>query len=435
MSFSSAISGPGNFPFNMKPSLPVLFALHTLKQKPNEGERRCDVARNAREAAASKPYVNVIVREKPESKALTESNVEDTVKQLRKFLQENGPSQEDDVLKALSPSKAQQIIEVYCTLTAFLDWQPRFLVLHEHLCSFIYYQQPDDQDDEWDCSSLVHGGASTGSCSASTNASGRQYAVARDGKSRSVRASSPSSSYHVPIMDGDDIEHEKRRMKNGRTLVHSLHRCESRALQAVLQTYDAEAQTHGWDPARFTELQSKPIKCDAEIAELKEGLITLQESHVLEAEQLRVKIEKLRKETTQAPPRNATELTNNRPATNEQMRTGTNGVRAQVIPQPPRPPLRQRSPPPRPKSQEAIRSKLHPRLSKTKPVSSERNKSSYVKGQSSKIVQQQRNYTDHDIRARGDQLRQSQGGFSHMTLNAFAALMVGRLNVELFLRV
>ncbi|KAH7974869.1 hypothetical protein HPB49_020593 [Dermacentor silvarum] len=343
LSFGSESSGPSNLPSNMKPSPTELFALHTLRQKPNEGERPCDVARNAREAATSKPYVNgelltiprttsssdsskpferkqyearasdvvknqtnligeehVIVREKPEPKALTESNVEDVVKQLREFLQENGPSQEEDLLKALSPSKAQQIIEVDSMLTIFLDLPLGFGVLHEHLCSFIYYQHPDDEDNECDCSSLAHGGASTRSCSASTYASGRQYAVARDDESRSARASSPSSTYHWPTADGDDREQEKQRTKNGWTQVRSLPQWESRALQAVQQTYDAEAQTHGWDPARFTELQSKPIKCDAECAELKERLRTLQESHVLEAEQLHVKIEKLRKETPHA---------------------------------------------------------------------------------------------------------------------------------------
>ncbi|KAH7973545.1 hypothetical protein HPB49_002280 [Dermacentor silvarum] len=266
LSFGSASNGPNNLPSNMKPSLPELFALHTLKQKHNEGERRCGVARNAREAATSKPYV-------------------------KEFLQENGPSQEHDLLKALSPSKAQQIIEVYCTLTGLLDRYPRFLALHEHLCSSIYYQHTDDQAGECDCSPLVHGGACTGSSLASTTASGRQYAVARDDESRSA---------HGPAVNGDDREQEKHRMKNGWIQVPSPPRCESRALQAVLQTCDAEAQTHGLDPARFTELQSKPIKCDAETAELKERLRTLQESHVLEAEQLRVKIEKLRKETPRA---------------------------------------------------------------------------------------------------------------------------------------
>ncbi|KAH7936807.1 hypothetical protein HPB49_004955 [Dermacentor silvarum] len=379
-SLGSASSGPSNLPSNMKPSLPELFALHTLKQKPNEGEHRCDVARNAREAATSKPNMKgellttprttsssdssetsgrkqyeaitpsevlenqtsligeeqAIVRGKPEPKALKESNVVVIVKQLREFLLENSPSQEDDLLKAPSPSKAQQIIEVYCTVNAFLDRHAGFRVLHEHLYSFIYNEHSNDQYDVCDCSSLVHDGASTGSCLASTNDSGRQYAVARDNESRSAHPSSPSSSYYGATMDGDDKE-EKRRMKNGWTQVRSLPRCESRALQTVQKTSEAGAHINGWDPARFTELQSKLNKWDAEIAELNEG-----------AENSPA----LRKEgTPQAPPRNASEVTNNHPARNEHGPIGTNGARAQVIPQPPRPPLRQRSPPPHPKPQ------------------------------------------------------------------------------------
>ncbi|KAH7937831.1 hypothetical protein HPB49_016579 [Dermacentor silvarum] len=372
-SFGSASSGTSNLPSNMKPSLPELFALHALKQKPNEGERPCDVARNAREAATSKPYVKgellttprttstsdsrepsdrkqceasaseivenqtsfieeeqVIVCEKPGRKALTESNVEDIVKQLREFLLENSPSQKHDLLKALSPSKA------------FLDWHLGSRVLHEHLYSFIYYQHSNDQDDECDCPSLVHDGASTGSCLTSTIDTGRQYAVARDDESRSARVISPSSSCYGATMECDDKE-EKRRMKNRWTQVPSLPRCESRALQVVQKTCGAEALTHGWDPARFPELQSKLDNFS------RRGLRALQESHAREAQQLRFKIDKLRKVTPQAPPLNAAEVTKNHPAMNELRPTGTNGARAQVIPPPPRPPLRQRSPTPRPK--------------------------------------------------------------------------------------
>ncbi|KAH7964726.1 hypothetical protein HPB49_001014 [Dermacentor silvarum] len=356
LSFGSASSGPSNLPYNMKPSPPELFALQPLKQKPNEGDHRCDVASNARKAPTSKPHVKgelfttprttsssdsskpserkqyeasasevvenqtssiveeqVIVREKPKPKALTESNLVDIVKQLQEFMQENGPFQEDHLLKALSPSKAQQIVEVHGTLAAFLDRHSGFRVLDEHLYSFIYYEYPDDQDDECGCSFLLLEGASNGSCLASTNASGRQYAVARDDESRSARASSLSSRYY------------------GAT--------------AVQKFYDAEAQTLRWDPARFTELQSKLIMCD------KERLRTFQDSHALEAQLLCAMIEKLHKGTPQAPPRNAVEVTNNRPVMKEQRPTGTNGALAQVIPQPPRPPLRQRSPAPRPKLQ------------------------------------------------------------------------------------
>ncbi|KAH7981222.1 hypothetical protein HPB49_022446 [Dermacentor silvarum] len=473
--FGSTSSGPSNLPSNTKPSLAELFAFHTLKQKPNEGERRCDVARNAREAATSKPHVKgellttprttssadgsktydrkqyeastsevvekqasfigdeqVIVREKPEPKALTESIVVDTVKQLREFLQENGPSQEEDLLKALSFSKARRIIEVYGTLTRFLDRHPGFRVIHEHLYSFIYYQTPDDQDDEWDCSSQVHDGASTGSCVASTNDGGRQYTVTRDDEPWTTRASSSSSSYYSTDSSyGDDKQQEKRRMKNGWTQVPSLPRWESRALQAVPESCNAEAQTHGWEPACFTEMQSDVMKCDAKIAELNERLRSLQESHAREAQQLRAKIDELLEGTPQAPPRNAAEVTNNRPAMNQQRSTDTNGGRAQVIPQPPRPPRGQRFPPPRPKPQvagscsdvEFMRSSLEGSSTKSK-----------AECQIAKIVQMVKkehpDYSDDEIRRRVDQLRRSLGGFSNMTLSAIAALVIGRLKDE-----
>ncbi|KAH7974913.1 hypothetical protein HPB49_021387 [Dermacentor silvarum] len=312
LSFSSASSGPGNFPSNMKPSPTELFALHTLKQKPIDGERRCDVARNARVAATSKPYVKGELLAIPRTTSSLESS---------------------------KPFERKQ-------------YESR----------------------------------------ASTNASGRQYGVARDDESRSARASSPSSSYYgAPTVDGNDRKQEKRQMKNGWTQVHSLPRRESRALQAARETCDADAQAHGWDPARFTELQSKPIKCNAETAELKERLRTLQESHVLESEQLRVKIEKFRKGTPQATTVESGGG-NEQPPRNERAEAHWHEWGAR---------------PSNPAASTATTASEVSTPSSESSVSSERKKSSCGEGQSSRIAPQQPDYTDHEIRACVDQLRRS----------------------------
>ncbi|KAH7981106.1 hypothetical protein HPB49_021626 [Dermacentor silvarum] len=502
LSFGSTSSGPSTLLSNTKASLAELFAFHTLK--PSDGKHQCGVARNAREAATSMPYMKgerlmtprttstsdsrkpsdreqyvasasedvesfigdeqVIVRERPEPKALPESNVVDIVKQLREFLQENGPSEEEDLLKALSLSKAQRIIQVYGTLTAFLDRHPGFRVIHEHLYSFIYYQHPDDQDDEWECSSLVHDGDSTGSCAASTNESGRQYTVDRGDESRSARASSSSSSYYSDDSSYGDDKQEKRQMKNGWTQVPSLPRWESRALQAVPETCNAEAQTHGWDLTRFTEMQSNVKKSDAKIAELNEKAEDSPREPCPRGAGASRQDRRAARENTpsttaecsggnEQPPRHEPAEAHwhewgARPshpaaataATASEVSTPSSQVPAEAArashwrkaPSAKRPPLPKFHEFPGRKEQLAATcSDIDSMQSSPEGFSTK----SKAECQITKIVQmvkkEQPDNSDDEIRRRLDQLRRSLGGFSKMTLSAIAALVIGRLKQDI----
>ncbi|KAH7978807.1 hypothetical protein HPB49_006853 [Dermacentor silvarum] len=89
----------------------------------------------------------VIVNEEPERKALTESDVENIVCQLRELLHEKDQPQEDDLMEALSPLQAQLMLQAYGTLSAFQDRYQEFHVGHEDIHSLIYYKEPDNEAD------------------------------------------------------------------------------------------------------------------------------------------------------------------------------------------------------------------------------------------------------------------------------------------------
>ncbi|KAH7960528.1 hypothetical protein HPB49_020945 [Dermacentor silvarum] len=226
----------------------------------------------------------VIVHEEPERKAPTESDVVGIVNQLREFLHDKDPSQEDDLMEALSPSRAQHILEAYGTLTAFLERRPGFQVVHEDLYSFVYYKQPDDEA-AGVCKSLQDEATARSAC---YNDSGLQHSEACDGGPRRARVSSSSISTYESTIDEEDDEQGETRINDGCSQVPSKPSCMSSTLQAVQDTCDAEAQSQGWDPALFNELESTLRKCDAVAAELKGKLETLRKSHANEVQELRV---------------------------------------------------------------------------------------------------------------------------------------------------
>ncbi|KAH7960183.1 hypothetical protein HPB49_017569 [Dermacentor silvarum] len=374
---TSSRGGPSRFDSNMKAKLPEIFALLKMQLKPDvpgtvtgavaskncskdhilassetTPSDKCEARSpshstdplNRRECKASVSEVvdavtsfigehEVIVKEEPEPKALTETDVVDIVRQLREVLQEKSPFQEDD-LEALNTSQAQLILEVYGALAAFLDQRPGFRMVHEDPYSLVYYHGTGDKD-ACSCTSLLQDGASAGCGFSHSNYSGRQHA---DGEPRRARLSSSSSCAYESAVVGDDEEQEIRRMKYCWSQVPSPP-SKSQALQAVQETCDAEGQTQNWDPARFTE--STLRKHDVDVTELKWRPQTIWESHASELQQLRVKIDKLLRPTPPAPPLSAAEL-RNCTAKKERKPTSTKGAGVQFSLRPPQPrsPLR-----------------------------------------------------------------------------------------------
>ncbi|KAH7960182.1 hypothetical protein HPB49_017568 [Dermacentor silvarum] len=487
LSFGLTRGGPSSLPSNMKANLLELFALVKVQLKPDVPGNATEAAALKRcskdgvlatpetldhrrtrssshtteplkwrkcEASASEVVVvetsftgehEVIVNEEPGPKALAESEVMDTLRQLREVLQEKGPSQEDDLLEAPNPSQPQLVLEVLGTLTTFLDRRPGFRVVHEDLYAFVYHHGPDDV---YACfsTSLLQDGATTVCLTTRSNYSGRQHLEATDGGPRGARFSSSNTYAYESAVDRDDEEEERRQMQYGCSQA-PWPPCLPRALQAVQQTGDPEAQPHELDPARFTELESPLPKRDAEIAELKERLETFRESQASEVQDLRVKIGQLLQVPPPAPQLSAAEL-KNCTAKKEKKPTGSNGAGAQVSPRPPqpRPPLHQMYPTPCPRPDEKPRSlPIDPRPRPLPPADTEvqevrkvaadgrvpRTARRKMAQQTLKIVRmvnkQQPNFTDQEIRTRVDHLRRPQCGFSRMTFNAIVTLLLGNL--------
>ncbi|KAL1486704.1 hypothetical protein MTO96_008777 [Rhipicephalus appendiculatus] len=145
------------------------------------------------------------VEQKPRE-AISETDAASILKQIREILQENGPTQEVDLLEALGPSQIRLIIEAHGTLTAFLDRCPGFRVVREDLYTFVYYQDPEEEDEAAGRSSFVKIGATTASCEDSSVEcnGGRLQAAAGDAGPRRIRSTSSSSDSYESAVEGEE---------------------------------------------------------------------------------------------------------------------------------------------------------------------------------------------------------------------------------------
>ncbi|KAH6920826.1 hypothetical protein HPB50_028185 [Hyalomma asiaticum] len=157
----------------------------------------------------------VVRSHKREPKSLSDTDVMDIVRSMRQLLLEKGPLQENELAKVVSPTHAKLVLEVHESMTAFLSRHPGFVVVHEDLYSFVYYEDPDDEGEDRSTSQTEHEVITGPSSSASTN-SGRQDAAASDGGPHGATTSS-SRPPHQSTTEGEQHE-EKHALKNAGTL-------------------------------------------------------------------------------------------------------------------------------------------------------------------------------------------------------------------------
>ncbi|KAL1466232.1 hypothetical protein MTO96_026804 [Rhipicephalus appendiculatus] len=282
--------------------------------------------------------------DKPHSSAFADSDVGDIEKKLRRMLQVHGPCDLGELLKALSPSQAQDVLQEYETLTAFIEQLPGFVIVHEDLYTFVYYEEPEG--DEYDCggSSTLQDEADAGASSTASDNGGHQHIVPGDCKLRRERSSSSSSSCYESAVE-EQHEEESHRLKDAACQVSSPPPCShSRGVQAVRETSDAEGQTDELDISRFLELQSTPQSGDVDVAQMKERLQNLRQNHVGDEQQL--KTEQVLKRPQEAASQYFVQL-KNFTATKEKKAVNKNRTSDEVSPPQPRLPLRQRNVPPR----------------------------------------------------------------------------------------
>ncbi|KAH8024606.1 hypothetical protein HPB51_026178 [Rhipicephalus microplus] len=285
-SFGSSSGASANLPSNMEANLPELFAILRMKQ-----QALSDTEANGCMTGWS-AHKHSLVDQIPEPLPLTDDDAADIVSHLQAVLLENGPSQEEDLLKALQPEQARRVLAAYNTLTDFLDGHPGFKRKDEDLLSFIYYVDPDDDDEgDDDCyytspAADLCNGLSTLAVG-SKNAAGYQSdsPVDSDSGAQSVRTSSPCSTSYLSAIEGEDEEEDDEKGKKPGCKDDSTqtplppHR-QSLGTQAVQPTHNAESQTEGSELDQITELELQLRKRDAKIFELQERLACIQEEHV-----------------------------------------------------------------------------------------------------------------------------------------------------------
>ncbi|KAH8037942.1 hypothetical protein HPB51_019294 [Rhipicephalus microplus] len=250
--------------------------------------------------------------------AISATNASCPLRQIREILQENGPTREDDLLKALGPSLTRVIFEEHSTLTAFLGQHPGFQVVRKDLYTFVCYKGPEENGTRGR-SSLAEPRAIKASCEETpVRRSGRRQPVGvGDSLSRSVSSNSSSSDPYESAVDGEE-ERERRRcpLKNRFTKVPTRSR-PSRSRRVVKQMRDAVVQTQGSYPNTVAELEYTLQKRKAEITELHEALKALKQSQARELQQLRTSISKLLKRPPPTLPWSVTSAPKSRIGGNE----------------------------------------------------------------------------------------------------------------------
>ncbi|XP_075748688.1 uncharacterized protein LOC142814232 isoform X1 [Rhipicephalus microplus] len=351
-SFGSSSGASANLPSNMEANLPELFAILRMKQQAlsDTEANGCMTGWSAHKHSLkgelpmlparmpSTPYshwsspdstsvldrkdyelnilgdrengtTSICVDQIREPLPLTDDDAADIVSHLRAVLLENGPSQEEDLLKALQPEQARRVLAAYNTLTDFLDGHPGFKRKDEDLLSFIYYVDPDDDDEgDDDCyytspTADLCNGLSTLAVGAK-NAAGYQSdsQVVSDSGAQSVRTSSPCSTSYLSAIEGEDEEEndekgKKPGCKDDSTQTPLPPHRQSLGTQAVQPTHNAESQTEGSELDQITELELQLRKRDTKIFELQERLACIQEEHVRKMQKLRLRYETLQNES------------------------------------------------------------------------------------------------------------------------------------------
>ncbi|KAL3203598.1 hypothetical protein MRX96_011962 [Rhipicephalus microplus] len=113
---------------------------------------------------------------------IRELSVPDSVEQLRRFLQVQGPSDLGELLNGQSPSQARDVPQRHGTLNAFIEQLPGLILAHGDVYTFVYYEEPNGEEYEFSGSSHLQYEADAGP-SSTTSDNGR-YSASNDGEYR-----------------------------------------------------------------------------------------------------------------------------------------------------------------------------------------------------------------------------------------------------------
>ncbi|XP_077552404.1 uncharacterized protein LOC144166790 [Haemaphysalis longicornis] len=243
---------------------------------------------------------------------LTEADMADIIRRCRAFLEERGPSQEEELCchEVLGPHRPGLVRTSLSSLTAFLAQQPGFTHTREGDLSFLYYMDPQEEEGEGDGDSAsaappVSPPTATSGLLLSDDsledgpAEARGVAEERDGL-KSGRDASPcggSSTSHTSYLSALDEWEEERRDACTQTEekeaeeeeeAPSCRRCQWHSAQE--HTHDGQTQTSCLDTA---ELVEQELRLKEKIRLLEARIASLEDDHDREIRELRLAFEGL----------------------------------------------------------------------------------------------------------------------------------------------
>ncbi|KAH6920900.1 hypothetical protein HPB50_028110 [Hyalomma asiaticum] len=212
----------------------------------------------------------VITVETPEPKGLTEADVADIVRHMRQLLLDKGPSQEQELMEAVSPLHAEQVQEIHGTMTAFLNERPGFVVVNEDLYTFVYYDP--DVEVQGDSASRRTDEAIAGPSTASNNSDDQDAPVCDRGPHRQCAAISSSTPANDSTTEGEHEEREELALEDSGIQVISTPR--SQAPPRRKKKSKAKSQSR---VSRIAEAKSTKQAHDSDVMQLQK-LETLKSS-------------------------------------------------------------------------------------------------------------------------------------------------------------
>ncbi|KAH6945094.1 hypothetical protein HPB50_007200 [Hyalomma asiaticum] len=222
--------------------------------------------------------------ETPEPKGLTEADVADIVRHMRQLLLDKGPSQERELMEAVSPLHAEQVQEIHGSMTAFLNERPGFVVVNEDLYTFVYYDP--DGEVQGDSASRTKDEAIAGPSTASKNSDDQDTAVCDGGPHRECAASSSIRPANEFTIEGEHEEREEHGLEDSSIQVTSTPR--SQAAPRRKKKSKAKCQNR---LSRITEAKSTKQAHHSDVMQLQKQ--ETQKSTTYEVHQQRVKVGEL----------------------------------------------------------------------------------------------------------------------------------------------
>ncbi|KAH6937331.1 hypothetical protein HPB50_026770 [Hyalomma asiaticum] len=172
--------------------------------------------------AASKEIIASSQSRNEGPKDSLEIDVSNIVRHMRQLLQNKGPSQDHELLEAVSPLHADLVLQMHGRMRGLVNRSSTFVLINEDRCSSVYYEHLDG-DVEDGLRSRIKNEAITSPSSTASN-DDQDAAVCAGEPHRECAAISSSRPANESTIEGEHQEREDHALKDIDTQVTSLPR-------------------------------------------------------------------------------------------------------------------------------------------------------------------------------------------------------------------